>query len=258
MRGFLSLLLFCSLTSAEPVILLTEHLPPYQVVQDDTVGGASTEIVTLAFKSAEIPYEIESYPWSIAYQRTLRDPAACLFSTSRIPQRETSLQWVGQVASVSTSFYGLSERNFDINTITNVLDYKVAALKDDVSHQYLLDKGFVEGQNLYVHHNYETLLALLFVPSRGIDLVILSDELLRHRLQSPVEQQRLRAVLDVPELTLYFYLACNLNLESRYIQSLSSAMTQLETAGRYKKIRQKWGISNDVKWQPVKKSAELQ
>jgi polar amino acid transport system substrate-binding protein len=72
-----------------------------------------------------------------------------------------------------------------------------AVIKDDITHHFLLSKGFVENQNLYASSNYDTPLRLLEVPSRNIDLVIINDDLINHRFGNTEEIQKYTNLLNI-------------------------------------------------------------
>lgn len=247
MWRFPFLLFIAGQVNSQPFLLLTEHLPPYQIVQGEKVSGATLEMVTMTVDLAGLDWQLEHYPWSIAYQRALREPGVCLFSTSRIPNREEKFYWVGQLASVSTWVYGSAAREFEINGIDDLNSYKAAAIKDDVSHEYLLSKGFIEGENLYVHYNYDSIIELLFVESRNIDIVILSEENLRHRYDDEA-RKRLKRLFKLDDLTLYFYLACHPESNQEQLSVLSDAMAELEESGMFREVRRYWKLSKMIKW----------
>ncbi len=52
----------------QPIRILTEHLPPYQIANGTEVSGFATDVVRKTFAGAGIPYEIEVHSWSRAYQ----------------------------------------------------------------------------------------------------------------------------------------------------------------------------------------------
>jgi polar amino acid transport system substrate-binding protein len=118
--------------------------------------------------------------------------------------------------------------------------YNIAVIRDDVTHHFLLSKGFVEKENLYVVDNYDALLKLLDLPSRHIDLVVLNDDLLNNRVKNSVDALKYKSVFQFEELTLNFNLACSLNTDEKIIDKLTNAMKVLEKRGVFFGIREKW------------------
>lgn len=225
---------------AQQITVLTEHLPPFQFVENNGITGLATDVIRAVFRKGTVTYHIEGHPWSDAYQQTLKRPNTCLYSTARLPGREDKFYWVGKIAKGTSSFYALTRRGIQITNLEQAKQYRIAAIKDDASHHFLLANGFQEGKNIYTHTNYDTLLHLLDLPSRNIDLVILSREVFPYRM---IEQQKPEDYLELMEieaLTLNFYLVCNKNTDKSLLNKLSDAMIQLEGDGTLERIRLKW------------------
>lgn len=237
-------IIFSPSLNAQSIRVLTEHLPPMQIVEDNKIGGIATEIVTATFEKSELPYQIEANAWTISYKQTLKEPNTCLYSLAKLPSREGSFQWIGYIASISSSFYSTKEKNISMAKLDDAKKYKIAVVKDDATHHFLRDKGFVEGENLYIHHNYQTLLKLLATPSRQIDLLVLSNEMQRYRSERASRPDLYVELFKIEEATLHFHLACNLETDTKLLSTLQQNMAELERNGTFNKIRQKWGFGS--------------
>ena len=206
---FLSTILFCSSTIGAKINIVTEHLAPFQIVADKTIGGLSTEIIETTLKETNIRYNLEAHAWSLSYNRALHKENTCIYSLAYIPERKPLFQWIGNITASSISLYALSKNKIKITSLSQALNYKIAVIKDDVTHHFLLSKGFVENENLYVMNNYDSLLQLLEIPSRQIDLVVLNDDLLNNRVKNSNEATKYKSVFLLQDLTLDFYFACS-------------------------------------------------
>tara|TARA_R110002167_G_scaffold103196_2_gene267194 strand:+ start:4530 stop:5312 length:783 start_codon:yes stop_codon:yes gene_type:complete len=221
--------------------IVTEHLAPFQIVDKDSIGGFSTEIVKATLEAAGYPYTLDVHPWSIAYKRATEESNTCIYSLVRMPLREAKFQWIGHIVSGTSSFYGLKSRK-DI-TITSVEDakrFRTAVIQDDITHQFLLSKGFTENQDLYASGNYVALLQLLEVPSRNIDLVIINDDLIYYRSGRAEDLSKYTNLYNINELKLDFHLACSLNTDKDIVAKLRATMKNLEDDLSLSKIRAKW------------------
>lgn len=225
---------------AQKITILTEHLAPFQIVNQDSIGGISTEIVEATLKATNYEYEIAVYPWSISFNRAKREENTCIYSLSRIPDREPLFQWVGHIISSTISLYSLASKQIIINNLSDAKKYKIAVIRDDVTHHFLLSKGFVENENLYVMNNYDSLLKLLDIPSRNIDLVVLNDDLIYNRVKSTEAALKYKNVYNMHDLTLNFHLACSVNTEKIIVDKLTKTMKKLEQQGIFIDIREKW------------------
>lgn len=227
-------------TRAEKLNIVTEHLAPFQVVNGKFISGLSTEIVESTLEAANLAYTIEAHPWSLSYQRALKEKNTCIYSIVHLPERDALFQWVGKIASSSTSLYSLSNSKIKIKSLEHAKKFKIAVIKDDVAHHYLMSQGFIENKNLYVMNNNDALLKILQVPSRQIDLVVINDDLLNNRVHSVGEASKYKNVHTFENFNFEFYLACSLKTNKAIVNALSQAMKKLETQGGFNKIKQRW------------------
>lgn len=242
-RILFSTLLIVSISEialADKITVVTEHLAPFQIVDSDSITGLSTEIVKATFDKSGYDYIIEAHPWSLSFNRAKHKENICIYSLARIPERLPSFQWVGHLATSSISIYALKKNNITITSLDEAKQYKIAVIKDDVTHHYLLSKGFVENENLYVMSNYDTLLLFLETASRQIDLIIINDDLINSRVKSKEEAGKYLNVYVLKELTLDFYLACSLKTNKNIVDNLAEIMKNLELSGVNSTIRNKW------------------
>lgn len=236
----LFLLLFSGEVLANKLNILTEHLAPYQIVTDNSIEGLSTEIVEATLNASRYTYEITAYPWALSYSRAKHAENTCIYSLARTTEREPLFQWIGHITSIPVSLYSIKDNQIIISTIEEAKNYNIAAIRDDVTHQYLLTKGFIEKKNLYVVDNYNALLKLLELTNRDIDLVMLNDTLLKNRVKSLENVAKYENVLKIEELTIDLHFACSLNTEQRIVDNLLHSMSELEKRGDFMKIRSEW------------------
>ena len=233
-------MLFSGHALAIKLNILTEHLAPYQIVSKDSITGLSTEIVEATLKESQYSYNILAYPWALSFSRAQHGKNTCIYSLARIPQREPLFNWVGHIASSTISLYSIKGSQITVSNISEARKYNIAVIRDDVTHHYLLTKGFVEKENLYVVDDYDALLKLLDLPSRHIDLVVLNDDLLKNRVKNSKDTSKYENVFKFKELTLNFYLACSLNTDKKIVDNLINAMKALEKRRVFFGIREKW------------------
>ncbi len=223
---------------AEKVILLTEHLAPFQVVDGDKVTGLATQIVTKTFDAADIDFSIEAYPWAIAYNRSLREIDTCIYSIGRIPDREANFRWIGRISTIPTAFYSLATSSLMLSNLDQAKSYVTAVLKEDLAHHFLTSKGFIVGGNLVLVENYDALLNLLEMTSRKVDFIVISDLLISHRLGTSDWQEKYRRQLDIRDLEFDFYLACHRHMDKQLVAKLKRHMQQLDAEGAFQPMRQ--------------------
>src|SRR5450830_1522703 len=82
--------------SASPQLyLMTEASPPVSMLEGKKVIGSGTEKVEEIMARTGTAYHLELLPWKRAYTTLQQRPDACLFSTTRTPERDPLFHWVG-------------------------------------------------------------------------------------------------------------------------------------------------------------------
>lgn len=241
--GLLSIaiaLLYSAKACAQRITVLTEHLPPFQLVEPGSIGGFATQIVTKVFEHAKVDYDLSHHQWSDAYQYTLKTPNTCLYSTIKTPERAPLFSWVGKITDLSTALYAKTNSDIQLTSLEDAKQYTIAVMKEDFFHQHLLSLGFVENENLYVSETYRTLTELLELPTRHIDLVIINAGHLPYRISQSQSLSDLKLVLEVEELHPDMYLACNLETDAATLTSLHDSMEVLYQQGEFERIEREW------------------
>ena len=187
------------------ITLVTEHLPPYQIIHEDSsVTGFAVEVVQEVFKRADINYTLHGYPWVRTYNIALKKNNYCIFSLARIPNREKLFRWIGPITEKNNAVvWGLksNKHSREIKTLDDLKYYITAVNKNDVTHFGMLNIGLTEGENLYVLHHSESLINLL-VTRLAIDFIVADDITISHRAKlSGVSMDSLQRVIEV-ELSL--------------------------------------------------------
>lgn len=237
----ITLAIFSHVLYAQHINIVTENLPPFQIVQKNKeTTGLATEIVKEIFDRANINYSIIVSDWSIAYKQAVENMDVCIYSMVRLPFRESLFQWVGQITSASTSFYSLREKNIVLNHFDDALKYRVAVNENYASHHFLLKKGFKTEKNLYVLKNYKALLKMLEVRKDSIDLVLLNDEILINKLNSPSKVKKYRKHPVIHDFRFDFYLACSLKTSPSVVLELSTSLQSMKADNTLKELTQKW------------------
>lgn len=210
-----------------PVTILTEHLAPFQIVeQDGTVRGTYTHIIESTFTAASVPFEIHSNPWAVSYTQATKDNNTCLYSVARIPSREGKFLWIGELGYAEAFFYSSRQKDIVLNTFDDAKRFTVAAIQGDASYEHLLAKGFEVGKNLYPVENYDSLITLVSKRADKIDLIMLTDVLLTNRLDDEGGRSPLRKHDNFRALDIHFYLACNLGFDPGIASRLQGALKQ--------------------------------
>ena len=228
-----------SLARAEPLVLLTENLPPFNMsvagtnyARDDGVTGISSDILRAVCERAQVQcQQILRFPWQRVYQQTLDDAGYGLFSTARTAEREGLFKWVGPIASNEWVLFSKGDSSIQLNSLDDARRYRIGGYKGDAKTQFLLDRGLEVQTALRDSENVKKL-------ERGqIDLWVTSNQAGRF----VARQEGLESLKVVQNLhTADLYLALNLQTPDELVQKLQSALDSLRAEGALRSIEARY------------------
>lgn len=228
-----------SLARAEPLVLLTENLPPFNMsvagtnyARDDGVTGISSDILRAVCERAQVQcQQILRFPWQRVYQQTLDDAGYGLFSTARTAEREGLFKWVGPIASNEWVLFSKGDSSIQLNSLDDARRYRIGGYKGDAKTQFLLDRGLEVQTALRDSENVKKL-------ERGqIDLWVTSNQAGRFvARQEGLENLRVVQNLHTADL----YLTLNLQTPDELVQKLQSALDSLRAEGALRSIEARY------------------
>ena len=123
--------------------MYTEDAPPSSYKENGELKGLSVEIVREILRRIGQTATIEMVPWARGYKQTVTEANTALFSTTRLPQRESLFFWVGPLYHQRWGFYRWKGSNIhvpDMEAAKRVA--RIGAYHQDAKMQYLLAQGF--------------------------------------------------------------------------------------------------------------------
>ena len=221
--------------------IVTEHLPPYQFKENKNITGFASEIIKAALATTPYNYTINIYPWSRAYNMALKKENTCIYSIARNQERENSFKWVAPIAKTTTYFIGLTKnKSIKLNTLADAKNYVTAVIKNDITHQFLVFKGFKEFEHFFVVNSTDSLLKLL-TRRKNIDLILVDDLTLTYRAKLIGEDpKKYSAFIPLQKSPLVFYLACSNLTDDKIVKNLENAIDKIKKNGTYRKIIHHW------------------
>jgi polar amino acid transport system substrate-binding protein len=128
---------------SEPRLYLTTELaPPYSVREGERVIGIGADTVREIMGRANIEHTIELLPWKRAYTAALERNDACVFSTTRTPEREPLFKWIGPIGEADWVLMGRADRKLHLNSLEDARNYRIGTYNGDARDQYLRARGF--------------------------------------------------------------------------------------------------------------------
>lgn len=145
-----ALLLSCNVAQACGLRVLTEDLPPYQVVQQNhVVAGSAYLQVESIFSAAGLPCKTEVLPWARAFDIARSQPNTLIYSLARLPAREALFVWLMPLINADYRYYSA-----DNNVIEQIqqgklpTEFVAVAVAGSMMDTTLQQLGFVPDQNL--------------------------------------------------------------------------------------------------------------
>ena len=207
---------------------VTEVFPDFQYLnKDNQLVGRSVDKVHKALEGTGINYSISANNWAISYNAALRDKNTCLFSIVRLPNRESKFTWVGELESFDSAIYGLKSRSIKLNTLNDAKGYKIAVLRDNFSHHYLLERGFSESRHLLLIDSLDKIDKLISTRHEILDFVVLSKKQFNYRIKTEPKLRLLEPVLNLNTSKSPLYFACNINMDPALVAQLKAAFNKI-------------------------------
>lgn len=235
------LFLWCGMSDAQEIIVVTEIWEPYNFVKDGNVIGISTEIVEHTLQQAGMTIKdgkIGVYPWARAYAMALEDENVLIYTILRTEDREKLFKWVGMLLP-SEKFYFYKHRTRSdvvVKTLDDAKQYQIGVLRDSIHGQFLTANGFPKESLDGVSDQVLNLRKLLY---DRIDLILDVEATLKIRTQ---EQN-----LPLPEfeqvLFLFehgYYMAFSQKTSDTIVERAQSAFQEVQTSGIIQEILEKY------------------
>ena len=191
------LFISCIKVDATEITIVTEVFPDFQYLNEDNkLVGRSVDKVHKALEGTGINYTMFAHSWAISYNAALRDKNTCIFSIVRLPNRESKFKWVGELESFDSAIYALKSRSIKLNTLNDAKKYKIAVLRDNFSHHYLLERGFSESRNLLLIDSLDKIDKLISTRHNILDFVVLNKKQFNYRVKTEPKLELLEPVLE--------------------------------------------------------------
>ena len=217
----LTLVVCINALNAEPLAVYTESLPPFQLVEANSVTGTATVKVKQLLESANLSYQIQVVPWARAYNIVKTTPNTLIYSINRSPEREAEFYWIAEVAEIGNCFISLSSNKLNITQLEDAKKHLTAVVRDGYAHDYLYKNGFVVDQDMYVVATLDQQISLLLngkVDFLFTDIQSVQYHLSLHNLDPTLVTRKYTQA----DWTRTLYLAANIDSDQQILQQLTA------------------------------------
>lgn len=234
------IIIFCCITSfvtlANSLRVVTENLPPYQIVRDNKlIGGTSAIIMKELLKRTDLNVDIEILPWARAYKTASSEPNVVIFSMARNKERETHFHWLLKLKKISYRFFKLaSQQNIKAHSIEELQNNTVVTVRNSYESIFLINKGFIEGKNLILTSTYDEAWKMLL---KGRADYTYAYELIENSVfqKLNITMDLFEKVLDMGD-TSELYIAANAQTAPELLQKLRVGIQSMIDDGTIQKI----------------------
>ncbi len=213
------------------LVLYTEDSPPSSYKENDRLKGLSVEIVQEILRRIGRSDAISMVPWARGYELAQSDINTALFSTTRVPERESLFSWVGPLYHQHWGFYrwkGSGVEAADLKAAKRVA--RIGTYFKDAKMQYLQTLGF----NNLVPTN-QNINNVKHLEQANIDLWVSSD------FNMPFLAKEADVSTDQLELTYPFHTVDNYIVFSKttspnVIRLWQMVLDEMKSDGSYQEI----------------------
>lgn len=229
---FLQVAGLCYAETMNSVEIVTENFPPYSYLEGETPKGLSVEVVQAVLDEAGFTGEFNFLPWARAYQKAVRGDNVLIFSIARIPEREDSFRWVGEIAPYRTSLYKLAERELDVTDLDDARQYRIGVSQQDVIYTYLMSRGFNQLDIIGTDA-----LNIQKLKYGRFPLMAYDEASFVYALKQQGEAAKdFEQVLSIDDLSGSLYMAFGKNSDAALVERFRVALASIKASGRYQAI----------------------
>lgn len=218
--------------------ILTENAPPTSMLDngqaggDGAVVGSGSDKVRDVMARTGVAFTMELQPWKRAYTAALERRDTCVFSTTRLPERETLFKWIGPLDIGEWVLLGRADRQYDLHTLEDARKLRIGTYNGDAREAFLRERGFKvdSAQNDLI--NPEKLLL------GRIDVWAASMRRGSVMLEQHGWTGRIVPVLSIKQVAVY--LACNRSVPDALVVRMNAAVEAMNRDGTMRRIEKKY------------------
>ncbi|MDO6446110.1 transporter substrate-binding domain-containing protein [Colwellia sp. 1_MG-2023] len=220
------------------ITFYTEVYPPANYYENNELKGITVDTLKAIWRELQQPEQfINIVPWARGYRNTLDNPNTALFTMSRTPPREKLFKWVGPIFNSTHVIMTKKSNHFKFSKLSELFDYKVAAVRGDISEISLSKIGFPD-QN--IAKVTELKLAYKMMETGRVDMLVATIHGFQHLAQQlNFDHTRYENVWQVNKFANY--IAFNRETPESIITKYQAALDKISE--EHLKIKQKYKLA---------------
>ena len=229
----IALLALGAAPAAHALQIVTEEYAPFNYTENGKLTGLATEVVTEMGRRAKVPLIFAVMPWPQAYDLAQTKSNTCIYSMSRLENRERLFKWVGLLASNSWGLFAKSGFTDPINSLADARPYRIGGVTNDAKVMWLRDNAVT---NIVTANEDKQIPPMLTLDRKKLNAVDLW-------VTGIYAQKAVAGAAGVTDTKLVYklrteplWLACGPSVESGAVKTLADALDAMKNDGSYKKI----------------------
>lgn len=213
----------------------TEISPPSVIMDKERLAGFTTDKIRAIMDRAGIDYELEILPFKRAYLLSQTRTDMCIFSLTRLPERESMFKWIGPTHVSDWTLFGRAGRDYHVSKLEDARQYRIGAYFGDVRGDALSAQGYTVDVVRERLSNPRKLLV------DRVDLWASSLQMGGKIIAENGWQGKIVPVLTFKRTELY--LACNPGVPDALVAKMNAALHAMNSEGVSAAIERKYGLA---------------
>jgi polar amino acid transport system substrate-binding protein len=215
--------------------ILTEYSPPASMLENGNTGrvtGSGSDKVREVLERTGVTYTMELQPWKRAYTAAREQIDTCVFSTTRLPEREPLFKWIGPTDSAEWVLLGRADRHYALRSLEDARALRIGTYNGDARDTWLRERGFkVDPAHNDMINPQKLLLG-------RIDLWAASLRRGSALLEQNGWTGRIVPVFSFKQVDVY--LACNRSVPDALVARMNAAIEAMHRDGTMRKIDKRY------------------
>ncbi len=216
--------------------VVTTHLPPLVVENDDQNPGALRELLNELCKRVQMSLKLEFVPWKRALFLATSMPETAIFPVTRLLDRETKFRWLAPLYEEHYMFLAARNGKFDIQHPEAMKARRITLLRGAAQATILQELGYrniIEASSIEEVHRY-----LL----KGMaDAAFGEQHIIQNSLTSRSAQKDFH--LSAPVRTTTAWLAGSLDFDDATVQLFQHTKAAMDADGTTRRILGKYKLA---------------
>ncbi|GJJ03082.1 hypothetical protein RugamoR64_36200 [Duganella rhizosphaerae] len=227
---------FARAAQGKELRVVTTHLPPLVMENDDQHPGALLELLSELCKRVQMRLKLEFAPWKRALFLATSMPETAIFPVTRLLERETKFRWLAPMYEEHYMFLAASNGKFDILHPEEMKTRRIALLRGAAQAAILQELGYrniIEANSIEEVHRY-----LL----KGMaDAAFGEQHIIQSSLMSRSAQKDFH--LSAPVRTTIAWLAGSLDFDDTTVQLFQQTKAAMDADGTTRRILGKYKLT---------------